>query len=263
MLTAVFLRSGGLPARQAGAGRGCNRGGDLLQWYHWILNGPPRGRREGFMDLNVVFFVVIVVGAGLLAFALTLFLINLYRQDRKGPGGAAAGKKKGEMPNDEHKGAEGVVRAVRRFAAAEGYAAIAPVQVQGTRDAADLDVVLVGWFGVLGVKCLGYGGDVYGSADEPQWTQVLPQGRRSFENPMTRAGKSARALRDALFAARLKNVSVETAVVFTNPSAALNLPRSTGHYTEKTFLAWLKSGHFLEDKKVEVEPVAAALRQQG
>mgnify|MGYP006979805422 CR=1 FL=1 len=56
---------------------------------------------------------------------------------------------------------------------------------------------------------------------------------------------------------------VETVVVFTNPSASLNLPRSTGHYTEKTFLAYLKGPHFREDKKVEVEPVAAALRQQG
>src|SRR5699024_681166 len=131
-----------------------------------------------------------------------------------------------------------------------------------SKDAADLDLLLVGWFGVLGVKCLGYGGEVYGSLDEPEWTQVLPQGRRTFENPMTRAGKSARAVRDALFAAKLKNVPVETVVVFTNPSASLNLPRSTGHYTEKTFLAYLKGPHFREDKKVEVEPVAAALRQQ-
>lgn len=214
------------------------------------------------MDLNAVIFIAIVVAAGLLAFALTMYIIGLYRQDRPKTG-AAGGKKKAEMPDDEHKGAESVVRAVRRFAASEGYAAIAPVKLQGSKDAADLDVVLVGWFGVLGVKCLGYGGEVYGSLDEPQWTQVLPQGRRSFENPMTRAGKSARAVRDVLFAAKLKNVPVETAVVFTNASASLNLPRSTGHYTEKTFLAWLKGPHFREDKKVEVEPVAEALRQQG
>lgn len=216
------------------------------------------------MDLNIIIFIVIVIVAGFLAFAGTMYVIGLNRENR-GLGGAGADKAKkgGAMPDDEHKGAEAVVRAVRRFAAAEGYAAIAPVQVQGSKDAADLDVVLVGWFGVLGVKCLGYGGEVYGSADEPQWTQVLPQGRRTFENPMTRAGKSARALRDALFAAKLKNVPVETVVVFTNPAASLNLPRSTGHYTEKTFLAFLKGGHFLEDKKVEVEPVAAALGGQG
>lgn len=216
------------------------------------------------MDLNVLIFVIIVVAAGLLAFAVTMYVIGVFRRKQPGAsGGAPADKKKAAMPDDEHKGAEAVVRAVRRFASSDDYAVIAPVRVQGSKDAADLDLLLVGWFGVLGVKCLGYGGEVYGSLDEEQWTQVLPQGRRTFENPMTRAGKSARAVRDALFAARLKNVPVETVVVFTNPGASLNLPRSTGHYTEKTFLAWLKGPHFREEKKVEVEPVAAALRQQG
>ena len=216
------------------------------------------------MDLNVLIFVIIVVGAGLLAFAVTMYVIALFRQKQQGVAAAApAGKKQGAMPDDEHKGADQILRAVRRFAAAEDYAVIAPVALQGSKDAADLDFLLVGWFGVLGVKCLGYGGEVYGSLDQEEWTQVLPRGRRTFENPMTRAGKSARAVRDVLFAAKLKNVPVETVVVFTNAGASLNLPRSTGHYTEKTFLAWLKTNHFLEDKKVEVEPVAAALRQQG
>lgn len=216
------------------------------------------------MDLSVIVFIIIVVAAGLLAFAVTMYVVGLFRQKGQGMSGSKpARKKNGEMPDDEHKGADAVVRAVRRFAAADDYAVISPVNVQGTKDAADLDLLLVGWFGVLGVKCLGWGGEVYGSLDEEEWTQVLPQGRRTLENPMTRAGKSARAVRDALFAAKLKNVPVETVVVFTNPSASLNLPRSTGHYTEKTFLAYLKGSHFQEDKKVEVEPVAAALRQQG
>lgn len=216
------------------------------------------------MDLNVLIFFIIVVGAGLLAFAVTMYIIGLFRQKEQGiSGGAPASGKKGEMPDDEHKGAEQLVRAVRRFAASDDYVVIAPVNVQGSKDAADLDLVLVGWFGVLGVKCLGWGGEVYGSLDQDEWTQVLPQGRRTFPNPMTRAGKSARSVRDALFAARMKNVPVETVVVFTNPAASLNLPRSTGHYTEKTFLAYLKGPHFREDKKVDVEAVAAALRQQG
>lgn len=212
------------------------------------------------MDLNALIFIIIVVAAGLLAFAVTMYVIGLFRQkDQALAGGAPAGKKTGEMPDDEHKGAEAIVRAVRRFAASDDYAVIAPVNVQGSKDAADLDLLLVGWFGVLGVKCLGWGGEVYGSLDEEQWTQVLPQGRRTFENPMTRAGKSARAVRDALFAAKLKNVPVETVVVFTNAAAELCLPASTGHYTEKSFLAYLKSSRFEEDKKVDTAAVAALL----
>lgn len=214
------------------------------------------------MELGSIIFFVIVIGAGLLAFAVTIYLINLFRGERSGllP---AAGEKKSTGKNDMHHGADGIVRAVRRYAAAEGCTVIAPVEVTGSRDTADLDLLLVGWFGVLGVKCIGWGGQIYGSAAEPQWTQVLGGERCTFDNPLTRAGKSERAVRDVLFAAKLKNVPVETAVVFTNKAAELNLPRSTGHYTEKTFLAYLRSPHFEEDKKVEIEPVVAALRQQA
>ena len=48
-------------------------------------------------------------------------------------------------------------------------------------------------------------------------------------------------------------------MVFTGKKTQLALPRSCGHYTIEQFSTYLKSVHFEEDKKVEVEPVAAAL----
>ena len=81
-----------------------------------------------------------------------------------------------------------------------------------------------------------------------------------FANPLKRAEQSARAVRQALFEAKIKNVPVETVVVFTGKKTQLALPRSSGHYTIEQFSTYLKSVHFEEDKKVEVEPVAAALR---
>ena len=36
------------------------------------------------MDLNVLIFVIIVVGAGLLAFAVTMYVIGLFRQKQQG-----------------------------------------------------------------------------------------------------------------------------------------------------------------------------------
>lgn len=207
--------------------------------------------------MNDTVFVILLVLAGVLAFALTIYVINLVR---KGRGAAAPQKEKkpGKLPDDEHKGADGVVRQLRRYAALHEYKVVAPVQVTGVHGTTDLDAVLVGWFGVLGVKCLGYGGEVYGSLDQADWVQTLNGARRSFKNPMTRAQQSGLVLRDALFAAGLKSVPVETVVVFTNKGAQLALPRSTGHYTEKSFSAYLKTSRFEEDKKVEVEPVAAA-----
>ena len=122
-------------------------------------------------------------------------------------------------------------------------------------------ISMVGWFGVLGVKCLGYGGEVYGSPDEAEWVQTVNGARRKFKNPIARSKQSGLVLRDALFAAGLKSVPVETVVVFTGKRVQLALPRSTGHYTEKSFSAYLKSSRFEEDKKIQVEPVAAAFVQ--
>ena len=95
------------------------------------------------MDLNVLIFVIIVVAAGLLAFAVTMYVVALFRQKGQSlSGGAPAAKKKGGMPDDEHKGAGAILRAVRRFASSDDYAVIAPVNVQGTKDAAELMLMI-------------------------------------------------------------------------------------------------------------------------
>ena len=103
--------------------------------------------------MNDIVFIILLVLAGVLAFALTIYVINLVR---KGRGGSAPQKEKkpGNLPDDEHKGAEAVVRQLRRYAALHEYKVVAPVAVTGVHGTTDLDAVLVGWFGVLGVKCL-------------------------------------------------------------------------------------------------------------
>lgn len=216
------------------------------------------------MSPSEVILIVVVVLVGAVALALTVYLLKLLRKNREGglDHPSAKAEKVGKLPDDEHKNAEGVVRQLRRYAALHEYKVVAPVALNSVHGQADLDALLVGWFGVLGVKCLGYGGDVYGSREDEQWVQVINGNRRSFQNPLTRAQQSARVVRDVLFGAKLKNVPVETLVVFTGKSTQLKLPRSCGHYTEKTFAAYLKSSRFEEDKKVEVAPVAAALEQK-
>lgn len=168
-----------------------------------------------------------------------------------------------KLPDDEHKGREAVVRQLARFAATHDYQVVQPLSLTGVHGTTDLDAVLVGWFGILGVKCLGYGGDIYGSIDEKEWVQSLGGSRRSFQNPMTRAQQSNRVIRDVLFEAGMKNIPVESVVIFTGKNSQLMLPRSTGHYTDKSFSAYLRSIHFEEDKNVQVEPVAKLLREKS
>lgn len=200
---------------------------------------------ELMIQIAAIVLVVVIFG-------VAVYLLSPTRQSEKS-------SKVGPLPDDEHENAEAVLRQLRRYAATNEFRVVEPVHIENSKASADLDALLVGWFGVLGVKCLGYGGTIYGQASDAEWVQEINGQRRVFANPLKRAEQSARAVRQALFEAKIKNVPVETVVVFTGKKTQLALPRSCGHYTIDQFSAYLKSVHFEEDKKVEVEPVATAL----
>ena len=150
--------------------------------------------------------------------------------------------------------------AAKRMAAMNQYEVISPAVLEKNGSVTDLDFILVGIFGLLCVKCVGLGGEIYGSAGDAMWLQVCDEKRQSFENPLRRAEQDTRLVRDALFSAKMKNVPVETVVVFTNKRAQLALPRSTGHYTMKDFRALLGKSKFTQDKHTDIAQAVAALR---
>lgn len=125
---------------------------------------------------------------------------------------------------------------------------------------ADLDFILAGSFGLLCVKCIGLGGEIYGNAGDAKWLRVAGDEREPFNNPITEAAADTRMVRDALFTAHLKNVPVETVCVFTNPKATLALPRNTGHYTLKDFRELLDKEKYRADRHVEPEKALEAVR---
>ncbi len=195
---------------------------------------------------------ILVVVAMLAVFGVSIYFL--------GPAQTKKVKTATSLPDDEHENSEAVLRQLRRYAATNDFKVVAPVTAQGSKTTADLDALLVGWFGILGVKCLGYGGTIYGQQGDEEWVQEVNGLRRVFQNPLRCAEQSARAVRDVLFQAKIKNVPVETIVVFTGKKTELALPRSCGHYTLDQFTTYLKSTRFEEDKKVDVDQVAAAFQ---
>lgn len=151
--------------------------------------------------------------------------------------------------------------AAKRFAMLHQYEIVSPGNVVSGDKESGADFLLVGCFGVLCVKCVGLGGTIYGGAGEAEWTRMDASGRSTFPNPLDEASAATRVVRDVLFAAKRKNVPVETVCVFTNPKAELALPRGTGHYTLKEFKALLQKDKFLYDKGVDEKAVAQLLRE--
>ncbi|WP_367925880.1 nuclease-related domain-containing protein [uncultured Ruthenibacterium sp.] len=167
-------------------------------------------------------------------------------------------RKAKDLPDS--KKADKPLGAARRMALMNGYQLIAPACLAKDGKLADLDFIVVGTFGLLCVKCVGRGGSIYGSAGDAMWLQVKNDDRISFANPMLEAERDTRLVRDILFSAKLKGIPVETVCVFTNPSASLALPRSTGHYTVKEFRSLLGQSRFLQERKIDLEAVCKALR---
>lgn len=158
-------------------------------------------------------------------------------------------------------GAGRAVAAAKRFARAVDGTLIAPATLAQKGRTAELDAIVVGYFGVLGVRALGYNGTIYGRGDEDEWLQVTGSEERvRFENPGRQAASDVRVIRDALFAGGMKTVPVEVVAVFTDPKVELALSRKAEALTMKSFKAQLKREKYEKDAGVGIEKTAAAIR---
>lgn len=200
--------------------------------------------------MNESTLTTVVSVAAIVVIAGGYFLYQ-YLKKRKAP---AAGR---------DSGAGKVVSAMRAFARANGFRFFGPgTYVSGKGGSTGrLDAVVAGYFGILGVKVLGYNGEIYGAQGEAEWLQVAPDGTRNkFANPLAEASADTRVLRDVLFAAKLRQVPVEIVCVFTSKRAQLALPKNTGHYTMKEFKALLQKEKYLADKGLDLDKLDHALQ---
>ncbi len=199
-------------------------------------------------------FVVPVVVIALVALVAAVCFL-FFRRGKDDAGQRASGNL-----SDARKGAK-VLRTVKNYARLHQYKVIAPAKLAKDGKCADLDLILVGWFGLLCVKCVGFGGEIYGTKNDETWLQVNAGKRVSFKNPLRAAEAETRLVRDILFSDGLRSIAVETVCVFTNKKATLALPRSTGHYTVKEFRALLRKDKYEQDKRVDIDAVCAAIEK--
>ena len=201
------------------------------------------------MPVQDIAYLLLVVVA---VMALCFFLLRKSEEGEKPP-------KSGDLPDARKSAAP--LRTARTFAGLHQYKVIAPAQIAKDGKCADLDFIVVGCFGLLCVKCIGRGGQIYGGLDEEMWLQVNGERRISFVNPMREAEADTRLVRDTLITAGLRNVSVETVCVFTNRKTVLSLPRNTGHHTLKTFRALLQKSKYEQEKGGDIARAVEAVRK--
>ena len=153
------------------------------------------------------------------------------------------------------------VSAARSFARSNGFRFLGPVTLSSGGHTAHIDAMIIGYFGILGVKAYGYNQTIYGAADDKEWLQVGYQRKRhTFPNPVLEASADVRVVRDALLKAKLKQVPLEVVCVFTHPKVQMTVPKNVGQLTFPEYKAVLEKSKYLEDKGLEPEKIEAAIR---
>lgn len=156
-----------------------------------------------------------------------------------------------------------VVALTKRFANSNGFKFVSPLSVKRKQKVANLDALVVGYFGILGVKVLDFdNGTVYGDIADKQWLWVDKKEKRTyFPNPMIEAAADVRILRDALFEKKLQQTPIEIVCVFSSKKVQIVLPVSTGHYTLKTFKPLLRKEKYKNDTGLDLDKVFDAVQK--
>ena len=78
-----------------------------------------------------------------------------------------------------------------------------------------IDHIYVSQFGIFVVETKNMSGWIFGSADQPQWTQVIFKRKQKFQNPIRQNFKHVRTLQSML---QLPSSKLHTVIVFTGDS---------------------------------------------
>lgn len=193
------------------------------------------------VDFMELFYIL--VGVALIITVVIFFL----EREKKLP----RGRKK--------ENANTAVTVLKRFAANNSCKVLGPVTLTKGDRTARLDAVLVGWFGVLGIKSYGYNGQVYGNAGEDEWVWVSADKREKFENPIGECTLAARLMREALMNAGVRAPESEAVYVFTDNKLEMCIPRSLNPMNLSDLRSYLRKDKFQKDRGYDLDVMVAAL----
>lgn len=197
------------------------------------------------MDIILILIIAVV------AILLVTFVPGLFNKEDgpKMPGKAKTGLGSGKL-----------TRMVSHFALRRQYKVLGPCRFEKDGQTAEVDCVLIGYFGVLALKSVGRNGEVYGGVNDDEWLQVVKDARIKFENPFNECARAIPLMRDRLEAAKVRGVFLECMPVSTYKKAQLAVPKSAGLLKLSEFSLLLEKQKYMEDKGVDLEKVAAALK---
>lgn len=205
------------------------------------------------MSLTALLNILATVAVLALVFAIIYFVSRHENDD------AANSNKARRASRDGGVGA--ALRALQRYASLHGFQYIQPAHLQSGGREADLDAILVTYSGVVGIRCLGYNGEVHANSGEPEWLWVTQESRVRIPDPVAQSAADVRVLRDILMKEpRFRNVAVECLPVFTDKTLQLAVPKSCSALRAKELIPLLNRDKYLADTGLDAGAVAELIR---
>lgn len=121
-------------------------------------------------------------------------------------------------------------------------------------------LILAGRFGVLLIRCYGFGGHVYVDPDSGQWMQNMNNDIKVIPSPVQSMDNEVQLMRAALEQTEFAHTEVYAASVFTRQGIVLGSPKGCNVFDRSGFMDWLETDQiFPSDKHIPVKKISEYL----
>lgn len=151
---------------------------------------------------------------------------------------------------------EGLLVKIKFFAHKHNMKIIFPGGFSVDHTISPTTMILVGKFGILLIRCYGFGGHIYWDEKKKCFMQNMNESLKEIPNPHHSMKQERRLLQNLLKETDFYQTSILTASVFTRSNIILSVPESYMIFDRKNFLLWLKNESvFSKDNKVPVDKI--------
>ncbi len=162
--------------------------------------------------------------------------------------------------NAKHNEVEELASKLKTFAVKFEMKLILPGSFKADGCISPTTMILAGKFGLLLIRCYGFGGHIYTSPDQKKWMQNMNQQIHDIPNPIESMKQEKTLMEKLLKEVGYSGVHVYTASVFTKNDVILSIAKPYRVFDRTEFIHWLQEESFLHaDHRVAVRELTNIL----
>ncbi len=146
--------------------------------------------------------------------------------------------------NARHNEVEELAARLKTFAVKYEMKLILPGSFRADGCISPTTMILAGRFGLLLIRCYGFGGHIYTSPDQKKWMQNMNQQIRDIPNPVESMKQEKSLMEKLLKGTEYSGINVHTASVFTKNDVILSITKPCRVFDRTGFIHWLQEESF-------------------